>query len=382
MLFDEVESIAIAKLGIADNVCHELAHQWFGNLVTMDWWNEVWLNEGFATWIGNYAANLLFPEWSIWGEFTSGRMEDAFRVDGLRSSHPVHIPGDTGLPVHQYFDQISYGKGCVMIRMMVGYVGADTFFKGVCEYLKANAYGNATASALWACLDAASGKDVGAMADCWLNTVGYPVVEVTEDVDKGEISVKQSRFLTSGDVKPEDDTTVWRIPLGIQGSRIACDDPFLLTKEGTVQDIDMDFYLVNTKGTGFYRVAYPPSRLAKLGTQLDRLTTEDKISITGSAAALASVGASSVISLLSFLQEFRGEEQLNVWAHLIGLLQKVSMVFTEDAEIKMGLKEFTRQLVQDKACIFLRDGLSEDDDLQKSAFRLLLTKAAEFGHTE
>ncbi|KAJ3488858.1 hypothetical protein NLG97_g6120 [Lecanicillium saksenae] len=382
MLFNKGESSESAKFGIADNVCHELAHQWFGNLVTMDWWNEIWLNEGFATWVGNYTVNLLFPEWNVWGEFANGRMEDAFRVDGLRSSHPVHIPADTGLQLHQYFDQISYGKGCVMIRMLASYLGVEIFFQGVCEYLKANAYGNATASALWACLDTVSGKDVGAMADCWLNHVGYPVLEVTEDAEKSRIHVKQSRFLTTGDVKPEDDTTVWRVPLGIQGSQVTRDDPFLLTKGGIVTDIDMDFYLVNTKGTGFYRVAYPPERLAKLSTQLDQLTTEDKISIIGSVAALSSVGASSTVSLLSFLQGFRMEEHCHVWWEILDVLNNLNTVFAEDTQLRAGLRQFTLRLIDTKASLLMRDGLATDDILQKSLYRSVLTRAAECGHPE
>ncbi|XWX01229.1 hypothetical protein V2A60_009255 [Cordyceps javanica] len=383
ILFDRQDSPESRKMIIADNVCHELAHQWFGNLVTMDWWNELWLNEGFATWVGHYAVNELFPSWNIWGDFSSGRMEDAFRADGLRSSHPVHIPADSGLQVHELFDQISYGKGCAVIRMLVGYIGAGVFFEGVREYLKSNAYGNATAGALWACLDAASGKDVGAMADCWLNHVGYPVVEVTEDLQRNEISVRQSRFLTSGDVEPDDDKTVWRIPLGIQGFKMArADDPFLLTKQDTVVGVDMDFYLVNAKGAGFYRVAYPPSRLVKLSTQLDRLTPEDKISIIGSQAALAFVGASSSVSLLSFLRGFCREEHFVVWIHILDTLDKVNYVFAEDVQIRAGLRQFTLQLIGDKTKELIKQGPSADDFLQKSLFRSLLTRAAECGHPQ
>ncbi|KAJ6788761.1 hypothetical protein PWT90_03312 [Aphanocladium album] len=382
MLFNKGESSESAKFGIADNVCHELAHQWFGNLVTMEWWNEIWLNEGFATWVGNYTVNVLFPQWDVWGDFANGRMEDAFRVDGLRSSHPVHIPADTGLQLHQYFDQISYGKGCVVVRMLASYVGVETFFRGVCEYLKANAYGNATASTLWASLDAVSGKDVGGMADSWLNQVGYPVIEVTEDVEKNEIRVKQARFLATGDVKPEDDTTIWPLPLGINGSQSTREDPFLLSKEDVVTTIDMDFYLVNANGTGFYRVAYPPARLAKLSTQLDRLTTGDKISIIGSVAALSSVGASSTVSLLSFLQAFRLEEHCHVWWEILDVLNKLNTVFAEDSELRAGLKQFTLRLIESKASLLMRDGASADDILQKTMYRSILTRAAECGHPE
>lgn len=380
MLFNKSQSNEAAKEQIADNICHELAHQWFGNLVTMAWWDELWLNEGFATWVGHYAVDRLFPDWNYWAEYAAVRMEDAYRLDGLRNSHPVHIPFKDGLQIHQIFDQISYGKGCAVIRMLVSYVGDEVFFKGVSKYLKNNLYGNATAGALWQALDEVSGKDVGALADSWLTCVGYPVLQIEEDVEKKEIKIKQSRFLISGDVKPEDDTTLWRLPLCIRGCASDSQNEFLTTKEARISGVDMDFYTVNSQGAGFYRVAYPPSRLAKLGKQLDRLTPEGKIAIIGSAAALVKTGASSVTSLLAFLQEFRYEKNVTVWMHVLGTLEDVSIVFSEDEQIRKGFRAFTRQLVDDKANELLASGPIEGDHSQKVLWRMVLTRAAICGH--
>ena len=360
-------------------MCHELAHQWFGNLVTMDWWDELWLNEGFATWLGYYATNHLFPEWNIWAKFAVDRMEDAFSADGVRSSHPVHIPVSSGLETHQIFDQISYGKGCAVIRMLVEYVGADKFLQGTSNYLKAHAYGNATAHDLWSSLEEVSGKGVVDMAESWINMVGYPVISVNENTEQNKIVVRQSRFLTSGDVQPSDDTTIWRVPLGITGIE-GGQDEFLSNKEQAIQGMSMDFYKVNNNGTGFYRVSYPPTRLAKLSKQLDRLSAEDKISIIGSASALASSGSSSVTSLLSFLQGFRRESNSVVWEQILEVLRTVDMVFSEDKDIRAGLKNFTLQLIENKVNEVGTEPLPQDDFVSRGLRRTLLAKAVQCGH--
>lgn len=365
---------------MADNICHELSHQWFGNLVTMQWWDELWLNEGFATWVSHYAVDQLFPDWGIWGTFANGRGEDAFRADGIRGSHPVHIPFEDGTQLHQIFDEISYGKGCAVIRMLVAYVGSETFFKGVSEYLKANLYGNATGDALWKALDAASGKDVGALAHSWLNSVGYPVVTVEEDLEKGEITLTQSRFLTSGDVKPEDDTTLWQIPLCITGVPRGQEDRILTTRQTTISGVDMSLYTVNTDGTGFYRVAYPPARLAKLTTQLHRLSNEDKIAILGSVTALATTGNGSPTSVLKFLQAFKDEKEYAVWVSVVETLQTIGEAFDEDAQIRAGLKQFELRLLEGTVNELLKEGPPGGEFMKKILWRMMLNRAAVCGH--
>lgn len=365
---------------MADNICHELAHQWFGNLVTMQWWDELWLNEGFATWVAHYAVDQIFPDWGIWGTFANGRGEDAFRADGLRGGHPVHIPFEDGTQLHEIFDEISYGKGCAVIRMLVAYVGGETFFKGVSEYLKANLYRNATGDALWKALDAASGKDVGGLAHSWLNIVGYPVVKVEEDVERGDITLTQSRFLTSGDVKPEDDTTVWQLPLGITGVPPGQEDMILKTRHTTISGVAMSLYTVNTNGTGFYRVAYPSARLAKLTTQLHRLSNEDKIAILGSVTALAAAGNGSPTSVLKFLQAFKDETEYAVWVSVVETLQTIGEAFDEDAQIRAGLKQFELRLVEGTVDKLLKEGPPGGEFMKKILWRLMLNRAAVCGH--
>ncbi len=277
VLYDEKTSDAKFKNKVAYVVAHELAHQWFGNLVTMDWWNELWLNEGFATWVGWLATDHLHPDWHVWPQFVSEGMQTAFTLDSLRSSHPIEVPVKDALDVDQIFDSISYLKGSSTIRMLASHLGQDVFLKGVGAYLKAHAYGNAHTHDLWAALSEVSGQDIPALMDAWIQKIGFPVLTITEE--PGQIGVKQSRYLSTGDMRAEDDTTTWWIPLGLEGKVGAKGvTPIAFTKKNDIiRDIDDSFYKLNKDNSGFYRTCYPPARLAILGTQTEKLTMSDKI---------------------------------------------------------------------------------------------------------
>jgi aminopeptidase N len=275
VLFDEETSSARMKNRVAYVVAHELAHQWFGNLVTMDWWNELWLNEGFATWVGWLAVDKLHPEWDVWAQYVANSMQLAFSLDAFRSSHPIDMPVMDALAVDQIFDAISYQKGSSVIRMLAADLGQAKFLDGVSAYLKTYSYGNATTKNLWDHVGKASGKDVATLMDPWIRKIGFPVLTVTEN-GGGSLNFKQSRYLTSGDVKPEEDSTRWSIPIGLVGYK--GEGNFSLTAtEDTMSGIDYSFYKVNRDTTGFYRTKYPLGRLAKIGAQVDRLSVSDKI---------------------------------------------------------------------------------------------------------
>ncbi|KAL7931725.1 peptidase family M1 domain-containing protein [Trichoderma chlorosporum] len=382
VLFNEKTSDARFKNDVAYVVAHELAHQWFGNLVTMDWWDELWLNEGFATWVGWHAVDHLHPDWQVWAQFVNEGMENAFRLDGIRASHPIHVPVRDALDVNQIFDHISYLKGCSTIRMLANHLGVETFLKGVSNYLKAHAFGNAKTKALWDALAEASGKNVNELMHPWISKIGHPVLTVSEE--PGKISVKQSRFLSTGDVKPEDDTTTWWLPLGLVGKKgedgIAALS--LTEKEDTILDVDSEFYKLNSNATGFYRVAYPPARLAKLSTQLDKLSTEDKIAMIGSTADLAFAGHSSAPTLLTFLQGFQKETHLLVWSQILGSISDLKSVFGEDEQIKKGLDNFAVKLIDQKVKEVGWEFPEGENYLAGILRKDLITGAVAFNHPE
>ncbi|KAH6656691.1 peptidase family M1 [Truncatella angustata] len=347
VLFDPKTSDAQFKRRIAYVVAHELAHQWFGNLVTMDWWDELWLNESFATWAGWYAIDKFHPDWQVWAQFLNDGTELAFTLDSLRSSHPVHVPVRDALDVNQIFDHISYLKGCSVLRMLVNHLGVEDFLKGVSIYLSKHTYGNAKTEALWDGLREASGVDIDALMGNWIKKIGFPMLTIAEE--PGQITIKQSRFLSTGDVKPEEDDTTWWIPLGLQGKAGTNEvqSVALTAREDTIRGIDDDFYKLNHNGTGFYRTNYPPARLAKLGSQLDKLSVDDKASIVGSAAALAKAGYSTTPALLSFLEGFSEETSQIVWDTALGSVSYIKATFGDDETIKTGLEKFTLKLIND-----------------------------------
>ncbi|EEH16887.2 hypothetical protein PABG_06974 [Paracoccidioides brasiliensis Pb03] len=384
VLFEEGKSDAKYKNRVAYVIAHELAHQWFGNLVTMDWWNELWLNEGFATWVGWLAIDHFHPEREIWSQFVAEGLQSAFQLDSLRASHPIEVPVKNALEVDQIFDHISYLKGSSVIRMLSSQLGQETFLRGVSDYLKAHSYGNATTNDLWSALSKASNQDVAAFMDPWIRKIGFPLVTVKELPD--QLSISQKRFLTSGDAKPEEDKTVWWIPLGVKTeattSTAVQEHKGLTTRSGSIKGIgsDQSFYKLNKDQCGFYRTNYPADRLAKLGKSQDLLSTEDKIGLIGDAAALAVAGEGTTAALLALIEGFRGEENYLVWSQIASTLSNLRSIFATNEEAAAGLKNFVRKLVTPAVEKIGWEFKDEEDYLTGQLRVLLISMAGNSGH--
>ncbi|KAJ6164340.1 hypothetical protein N7470_003012 [Penicillium chermesinum] len=381
VLFDEGKSDNRYKNRIAYVVAHELAHQWFGNLVTMDWWNELWLNEGFATWVGWLAVDHFHPEWNVWSQFVAESVQQAFHLDSLRASHPIEVPVRNALEVDQIFDHISYLKGSSVIRMLSSHLGRETFLRGVAAYLKSHAYGNATTNDLWSALGHASGQDVHGFMDPWIRKIGFPVVTLAEE--PGQVTVQQSRFLSTGDAKPDEDETIWWIPLGIKsGQQLATLDTRALTKKSdTLGTIGEDtFYKVNKDLAGFYRTNYPPARLERLGQSLELLSTEDKIGLLGDAAALAVSGEGTTPALLALLEGFKDEGNYLVWSQVSSSLANLRSVFSQNEQVAAGLKKFTKDLASPAAERAGWEFQPDEDYLAIQLRKLLISMAGNAGH--
>ncbi|KAL4746023.1 hypothetical protein BDW72DRAFT_185749 [Aspergillus terricola var. indicus] len=381
VLFDEGKSDTRYKNRIAYVVAHELAHQWFGNLVTMDWWDELWLNEGFATWVGWLAVDHFYPDWNIWSQFVAEGVQQAFQLDSLRASHPIQVPVKNALEVDQIFDHISYLKGSSVIRMLSTHLGRETFLRGVAQYLKTHAYGNATTNDLWFALSQASNQDVNSFMDPWIRKIGFPVVTIAEET--GKLEIRQNRFLSTGDVKPEEDETTWWIPLGIKsGPELTVQEPrALVSKADTIQGIGQDsFYKINKDLSGFYRTNYSSSRLKKFGQSLDSLSTEDKIGLIGDAAALAVSGEGSTAALLSLLEGFKDETNYLVWSQISSSVGNLRSVFSQNEEVAEGLKKFARELSSPAANMIGWEFTSSDDYLTVQLRKLLIAMSGFAGN--
>jgi len=304
----------------------------------------------------------------------------AFQLDSLRTSHPIEVPVRNALEVDQIFDHISYLKGSSVIRMLAAYLGVETFLKGVSDYLKGHMYGNARTNDLWSALSKASGQDVKAFMDPWILKIGFPVVTVAEE--PGQISVKQNRFLSSGDVKPEEDETVWWIPLNLKTGPQATDAKrdALITKEDTYRDIDTSFYKPNADQTGFYRTNLPPQRLIDLSKSLDKLSVQDKIGLVGDAAAMAIAGEGKTAAVLSFMEGFSSETNYLVWSEVLSSLGKIRQVFSSDEQVSSGLRQYTLKLATAATDKVGWEFGPHDDYLTGQLRALLISTAGLMGH--
>ncbi|KAG5368326.1 Aminopeptidase 2 [Yarrowia sp. E02] len=351
VLFDEKTSAAAYKQRVAYVVAHEVAHQWFGDLVTMDWWDELWLNEGFATWVGWYAVDRIFPDWHVFTAFVAENMEDALQLDSVRASHPIEVPVTSAKDIDQIFDAISYLKGASTIRMLGNTLGVDTFLKGVAAYLKKHSYGNAHTADLWSAISEVSGRDVNTLMESWIKKIGYPVITVTEN-EGSTATLKQNRFLTTGDAKPDEDETLWWVPLEVTsagpGEEASGNSDSFDVRETSIAGVAHNgFFKLNRNRTGFYRCNYSVARLESFGQHLDKLSSEDRVGIISDALATSIAGYASTVGLLSFLSQLSGEEDPVVWTSILDALATIrSAWFEQSEETQKAIDAFTAKLIE------------------------------------
>lgn len=348
LLLDEENSTLDRIQRVAEVVQHELAHQWFGNLVTMDWWEGLWLNEGFATWMSWYSCNAFQPEWKVWEQYVTDTLQHALALDSLRSSHPIEVPVKRADEINQIFDAISYSKGASLLRMISKWLGEDVFVKGVSQYLSKFKYGNAKTEDLWDSLSEASGKDVRQVMDIWTKKVGFPVISVKEDGNK--ITFTQNRYLSTGDVKKEEDETLYPVFLALS-TKDGVDNSLVLSERSkTVELKDPSFFKANGAQAGIYITSYSDDRWAKLGKQADLLSVEDRTGLVADAKALAASGYTSTTNFLNLVAQWNKEESFVVWEQIINSISSLKSTWIfEPQEVKDALDAFTRDLVGEKA---------------------------------
>jgi len=370
-LFDDASGIAAQKRVVTVQ-SHEVAHQWFGNIVTMSWWQELWLNEAFATLMGELVIiSEVEPGWHAEDDFINAHLSRALDLDGKRSSHAVEVPCPNPEMINQIFDAISYSKGASILKMLANFVGKEKFLHGVSLYLKAHLYGNGTTKDLWAGITKATGQDINKIMSNWTGKVGFPVLTVIEEADGLKIS--QKRFLSTGDPKPEEDETLWFVPLEIKvvdnsGTVTVKHDALDCQREAKValpspQSVT---YKLNADTCGVYRVCYPAERLQKLGKEIAKPTSSfsvaDKMGLIQDAIILAQAGYSSTSSALDILFPLGGERNYLVWSEIYAALNSISAILWEqDQQVIEGFNKFQRQLVSSLAEEIGFDTLPTDD---------------------
>ena len=301
----------------------------------MDFWDGLWLNEGFATWMSWYSCNKFYPEWKVWQSYVAGTLQSALSLDSLRSSHPIEVPVARADEINEIFDAISYSKGSCVLRMISKYLGEDTFMEGIRRYLKKHAYGNTQTGDLWAALSDASGKKVEEVMDIWTKNVGYPVVTVSEKEGSNSIHVKQNRFLRTGDVKPEDDKTLYPVFLGVRTKDGVNEDLVLSDREHNFET-DLDFFKINADHSGIFRTSYTPARLEKLGQAAKDglLSVEDRAGMIADAGALAASGYQKTSGVLALLKSFGDESEFVVWEEILNRISVIKLAWIfEDKKV-------------------------------------------------
>ncbi|MCA1827370.1 MAG: M1 family metallopeptidase [Myxococcales bacterium] len=300
---------------VAEVITHELSHQWFGNLVTMVWWDDLWLNEAFATWMAYKIVDKWRPEWRVWMDFEVGKTS-ALHLDALKSSHPIRAEIKNAEEAGESFDAITYEKGGAILRMIESYLGEDGFREGIRLYMKKHREKNATADDLWGALAEASGQPILELANGWIRQTGYPLVTISEH--QGKLKLSQRRFFSDPQAAPE--PTQWLVPvvlrLGNREQRV-----LLSQKEETVEPAaKFDWVLGNVGSRGFYRTAYDPELLRRLIGALPELRPEERMGLVSDQWALVRAGGSRVDGFLHLLAGLREEEDHVVLDEVVGRL--------------------------------------------------------------
>ncbi len=315
LLYDPKTSSTETKQHIAEVIAHEIAHQWFGNLVTMKWWNDLWLNESFATFMATKAVDALYPEWDFWDQFLISEMTGGLSLDSLKSSHPIDVPVKSPADVRQIFDEISYNKGGCVLMMLENFIGDDNFRKGLHSYLKKHEYANATTEDLWNSLGSISRQPVRQMMNTWVRQVGYPVIEAK--IKDSKLKLSQSRFLLENNGKAKQGN--WIIPLSVRtGDKVTTK----LMKGPITIPYKEDWFKINDGQKGFYRVKYDKDALDSLARQVEEKTISnvDRWSIHHDLFALCISNQISFREYLDFVRHYEDEDDYVVLSDIIASL--------------------------------------------------------------
>ena len=326
LLFDIENSSSINKQWVALVVAHEIAHQWFGNLATMEWWTHLWLNEGFATYMEYVAIDAIYPRMRIFEQFVNHEMSAALSLDQLTSTHPIEVEVHHPDEISEIFDEVSYAKGSCVIRMLAEYLGEKDFKKGLTAYLKGHSYKNARTEDLWRAFQRASGKNVDKMMAAWTGKPGYPMIKITEKPKT--LSLTQNRyFANKSEAKKNKDKTIWQVPITVLDQKSGKTNKFLLDRETKEIAKPAGGVKFNTKETSLARFDYPSQVVEKIN--ISKISPIDRIGLVRDMFALCTSLDFPVLTYLSELEKFRHEKDYNVWIEITSGLSWIRRLVTD-----------------------------------------------------
>ena len=350
LLVDSKNSSTVNKQRVALVIAHELAHQWFGNLVTMEWWTDLWLNEGFASYIEYLAVDHMFPQWDIWTQFAYNDFNVALELDALANTHPIEVEVHHPNEIGEIFDEVSYSKGSSVIRMLAAFLGEKNFRSGLRYYLKKHAYKNASTVDLWQAFEKISGKPVRKIMQNWTGKPGYPLLKLKKIADDGKqvkIKLTQDRFFSSpASNKTVHDNTIWRLPLGVIADKRKRPDQDLVDVKSKIYSATKSAWMkFNAGETGFFRTQYPTELLRDLSEPIaqKKLSAIDRLGVVRDLFALAQSGDVLASDALDFARNYKYETDYTVWLVVTSGLDTLDSLLFEES-LYQDYRKFARSL--------------------------------------
>jgi puromycin-sensitive aminopeptidase len=369
LLLDLKRATQTEMMRIAEVIAHEIAHMWFGDLVTMKWWNGIWLNEAFATFASMKCVDAFRPDWKVWLTF-SGDRAGSMETDAIAATRPVEFPVESPVEANEMFDVLTYEKGSSVLRMLEQFLGEDTFRTGVSNYLKKHAHGNTETSDLWEALEEASGQAVGEVMDTWIFQGGFPRLSVEGEPGAYTVTQEQFRFLGEGDHR-------WQVPMVLRSDdgeqRVLFGDESITVDAG-------EHLVVNAGGHGFYRVQYAPEMQAAMRETVADLEDAERYGIVSDLWADVLKGGSEAGDYLALVGALGDEPEVDVWQVALGGLGELDRVVSSDD--RPALQRFARDLVSEKAEDMGWAPSDGEDDRTRKLRGLLLRAQGNLGNDQ
>jgi aminopeptidase N len=351
LLFDPERSSTHTKHGIYAVIAHEIAHQWFGNLVTMAWWDNLWLNEGFASWMGSKITAQMNPQWEVWLQRSVPRdptrrigipKEAAMESDARSTTHPIQQPVETEAEANSAFDEITYAKGQSFIRMLESFLGEEVFRDGIRRYISRHKFSNTTTADLWNALSETSGRPVAEIAANWTTQPGFPVVIVSRD-PAGKINLTQERFTLNF---PDAPPLLWKIPLTYTVAGGGGPESLLMEEKSTTINAPADRAVkFNIDGTGNYRVQYDDASWQLLLQTLPNLTAADRVNLLSDTWAFVQAGRAPLAQFMQLVEKLPTKTELAEREQVITAFDYISSLLADQPQLAQ-FQQYARSVLR------------------------------------
>ncbi len=381
LLIDDKTSSVGAKQGVAETIAHEMAHQWFGDLVTMKWWDDVWLNEGFATWMTSHPLEQWKPEWMLSQDVVQNT-DRSLALDSVKNTRPIHQEAETRAEIEQLFDGIAYGKTASVLQMLESYLGPDTFRAGVNLYLKEHAYGNATAADFWNAMARSSKKPIDKIMPTFVMQPGAPYVGVEAKCEGGStvLDVSQKRYFDTPQEFEQPNDQIWQIPLCAKSVGETGAGPqqcFLMTQRQQQFKLKgcSKFVFPDAGALGYYRFGYDSAAMRQLGNVVEKgLTPDERIALMGNEWALMRVGQHQVGDYLALgdqLKNTPGSVLLSSFANHLTFINQHLVTDADRPEFQAWLSGAFSPLMQQLGYAARPDDTPEQKQKRAVVFEIL-----------